>query len=310
MSSAKPEKAAPTRSVAVAMEKTRLHRVERLKKTLADKLGDPVPILDALMTELADGAEQTELWNVLDAAAKRDGIEAALGEAYRKCANGPRMKRLPRAAQAVVLLRAANFFEKALGDDPASEHYLERVLDVVPGHAEAFARLEARVEKALDSSRLVALCAKVASVPPKPATVLATQALNKLVLLSPKTPLADEICRQLVALVSANPKVLDALDKHCCATKRPLLACALTEDALRTANAEDDLVVQWRERLIELYMGEAESPPEAMPHVEELLNRDATHAKALDTAERLLGTRKVATRAAAALRNARRARGY
>lgn len=297
-----------SRSVTLAQEKAREQRVQRLKKVLEARLGDPLPSVDALMAELGEGAEHPELWEQLGAAATRDGMEAALAEAYKKCASGLRMKRLEPNAQATMLMRAADYFQGVMGDAATAEGFLERVVDLVPSHAEAYARLERRREKLLDAARLLELYAKVAAVPPKPAAVLANQALNRLLQLSPKTPLADRACEQLLVLVPVNPRLLDALDAHVCATKRYVLACALLEGALLDTTAPPPFVLRRRERLLELYMGDAASPESAIAHVEELLKQDPAHAKAVAVAERLLSTPKVASRAAAALRDARRAR--
>jgi hypothetical protein len=292
-----------------APDKARAERVARLKKRIAEPLVDPMPALDALIAELGLGAAHDALWETLHANAAQSG-GATLAEAYRKCASGPRIKRLPPDAQAAFLMRAADFVLGVIGDEATGETYLERVLDIAPGHAEAFGRLTRRLEKALDTRRLLEVYAKVVASPPTPPDVLATQVLYKLVLLSSSAPLSDDACKNLLALVPANAKVLDALDKHCVTTNRQTLACALYEAALLDPNAGGALVVQRRERLLELYMGPAASPDATIAHVEDLLVRDPAHAKALHVAQKLLSSPSVATRAAAALSAARRARGY
>lgn len=297
-----------TRSVALAQERTRSHRLDRLRKSLEDRLVDAVPAIDALMAELGEGCPHDDLWQQLHSAATRDGMQPGVADAYHKCTAGPRMKRLSREARAAVLMHACDFFENVSRDEVAAESYLARVLDTVPGHADAFVRLERHVERSRDPVKLLELYAKVAGAPPRPAAVLANQALNNLLLLNAKRPLSEDSCKRLLALVPVAPRILDALEKHCCATERHRLACSLIEQALVESSMPESAVVQWRTRLLELYMGDAASPAEAMPHVEALLERDPTHAKALDTAKKLLGTRAVETRAAEALRNARRAR--
>jgi hypothetical protein len=110
-------------------------------------------------------------------------------------------------------------------------------------------------------------------------------------------------------LVPANARVLDVLEKHCCATGRSSLASALIEEALRETPATEPLAIQWRYRLLELYMADPASREQAMPHVEALLERDAFDAKALHAGEKLLSIPAVASRAAVVLRDARRKRG-
>lgn len=296
-------------SVLLAAEKARALRVERLGKTLDARLEQPIPAVDALMAELGEGASHPELWEKLHAAAARDGKEAELADAYRKCADGARMKRLAPRAQAEMLMRAADYFQGMLGDDASAETFLERVIDVMPENADAFARLERRLEKLLDSNRLLELYAKVAAVPPKPIATLANQALHRVLQLSAKAPLSEEAMKRLLALVPANPRLLEALEAHCRTTKRYAIACALIEQALLDEAAPEPLVAQRRKRLLQLYMGEAASPELAMPHVEALLERDPSDASVFAVGEKLLSVRSVASRAADALRNARRARG-
>jgi hypothetical protein len=283
--------------------------MKRLTKMLDDGLGDPVPAVDALMTELGEGAAHPELWEKLHAAAVRDGVKAALADAYKACIDGPRMKRLKSHARTAMFVRAADYFENVVGDEKSARSFLENVLALMPGHTEAFARLERFLENERDPNRLLDLYARVAATPPKPAKVLATQALGQLDQLTPKNPLSDETCLKLVALASANPRLLDALDAHARGTKRHALACTLIEQALGDPSAPDSLVVQRRKQLLQLYMGEAGSPELAVPHVEALLERDPADADALAVGERLVAVRKVGPRAAAALRNAHRKRG-
>lgn len=304
-----PEGPAKSRSVALVAEKARADRLRRLRATLDQRLDSGIVAIDVLMAELADGDAQTELWEQLHIAAARDGQEASLGDAYVKCASGPRMKRLPPQAQADMLMHAADFFQGVLGDPAAAEDFLVRVLAIVPGHAEAYGRLERRIEKLLDPRRILELYATVAAAPPKPTTVLATQAFNQALQLATKDPLPDDACKKLIALVPTNPRLLDALETHCRATKRYGLACALIEQALLDEAAPEAATVQRRHRLLELYLGEAASPAQAIAHVEELLKRDPKDANAFKVAEKLLGTTEVASRAAAALFSARRARG-
>jgi hypothetical protein len=219
------------------------------------------------------------------------------------------MKRLAADAQANVLMHAADFFQGVRGDAVTAESFLERVLAIVPGHAEAFGRLERRFEKLLDARRLLELYANVAAVPPKPVQVLATQAFNRVLQLAAKDEtLSDDACRKLLALVPTNPRLLDGLESHCRATRRPALGAELIERALLDEGTPEALRVPRRQRLLDLYMGEAAAPAAAIPHVEKLLERDPADANALKVAEKLLSTREVASRAAAALQAARRAR--
>jgi tetratricopeptide (TPR) repeat protein len=290
-------------------EKARADRVRRLEEALGQRLQVAIVAIDVLMSELADGDARKDLWDKLHVAAVRDGQESEVADAYAKCASGPRMKRLTPEAQADLLMHAADFFAGVRGDPAGAEDYLRRVLTLVPGHAEAYVRLERRLEQLLDARRILELYASVAAAPPKPVTVLATQAFNRVLQLTAKDALPDDACRQLIVLVPTTPRLLEVLEAHCRATKRHGLACALFEQALLDETAPATTITQRRHRLVELYMGDDGSRALAIGHVEALLNADPNDAVAFKSAERLLSVADVTSRAAAALLAARRARG-
>jgi hypothetical protein len=300
-------KAALSKSVVIAADKTRAQRLSRIKLLLGTRIDNALALVDSLMAELADGQGHNELWEQLHSAAIRDRAEAALADAYTKCTNGSRMKRLTPAAQAEVFMHAADFTQGVLGDAASAETYLARVLAVVPTHADAFSRLERRYEKLLDARRLLELYAAFAAAPPKPTNIIATQAYNRLLQLTPKDPLSDDACLKLLALVPAHSRLMDALEAHCRSTKRFELACTLLTRAL-AAEKDDNASFGLRQRLLELSMGDGQKPTIAIAQVEALLARDPGDALALKQAERLLSVRDVASRAAAALQAARRTR--
>jgi hypothetical protein len=299
-----------SKSVALAADKTRAQRVARIVATLDGGNWDPLPTVDALLAELGEGASHPELWEKLHASAGRDGKEVALADAYKRCTTGPRMKKLTPQTTVEVFMRAADYFQGMLGDGATAETFLDRVVTIMPTHTDAFVRLERRLEKALDSNRLLELYGKVAATPPRPVAVLATQSLNRALQLTPKTPLSDDACKQLMALVPTNARILDVLEAHCCATKRHALACVLIETCLRDPSTSDAVALQRRKRLLQLYLGEAANPTEAIVHVEEILKSVPTDQPAFEAGEKLLSNRAVASRAAAALATARRTRGF
>lgn len=294
-------------SVRLAAEKKRNERVQRLRATLEQRLDNPMPALEALIMEVGEGDARPDLWELLHAAAIRDKREADSATAYTRCVNGPRMSRLSAEGLAIVLMHAADFFQGVRGDGKSAEAFLERVIAADPGHVDAFTRLERLLEKQLDSRRLVELYAKVAAAPPRAVNVLAMQAFNRVLQLK-DAPLSDDACRNLVVLVPSHPKLLDTLEAHCRSTKRPLLACELIERAIVADDSSEDLTAQRRLRLLELYIGEAATPASAIEHLEALLERDPTDAKVLGLGDKLLSVREIASRAAAALQGARRAR--
>jgi tetratricopeptide (TPR) repeat protein len=286
--------------------KARAMRLERLRAMLDGNLGNPRAALETLMGELKIGEAQPDLWERLHAASVRDGKEAELADAYTKFAQDRRLKQLSPPVHAEVLMHAADFLQGVRGDGEGAEGFLVGVLEVTPNHVEAFNRLERRFEASGDELRLVELYAVVAATPPKPAEEMARRALKIVTSLSAKTPLSDDGCKGLLAFAPANLALLGALEAHCRKTGRLDLACDLFEQAISGPELPEVKVIELRRRLIELYMGEASKPDRAISHVEVLLERDPNDAQARATAERLIPHRKVASRAAAALQQARR----
>lgn len=287
-------------------EKARALRLQRLTATLQNRLENPMAAFEVLLTELTLGEQQTALWEALHAAAMRDGMEEALANAYVKTASGRRMQQLDREAQAAVLLHAADYYQGVLGDPATAENFLERIQHIVPGHPEAFARLERRLGNSGDPRRLIELYGIAASGNPAAANDLLSKALNKIIPLPATSPLSDDVCKQLASLAATYPSIIDTLDAHCRKTKRFALACALIEQALSDPNLPQNIAVKFRRRVVELYTGEAEAPAQAISHVEALIELDPTDQVARDAADRLLRVREVAGRAAAALQKARR----
>lgn len=299
-----------SKSVALAAEKARELRVLRLRTILEEgKLDNPLAVLDSLLAELVDGDSQIALWEKLHGNAMREGKEKEVGEAYARALAGARMKRLDAKQQAEVLMHNVDYVSGVLGDAEAASVLLERVLDISPDNADAFNRLEKRLEKLMAIRRLVELYARVAATPPRPAQVLATQVLLRLVTVPPTDPISPDACKKLVALVPVSSKILDALEAHCKATKRAALAAEIAEKALALdVDAGEVTNRPRRHRLLDLYLGELAKPAAAIEHVEKLLERDPHDAVAFRAGERLMSQRDVSSRAAAALQIARRAR--
>lgn len=295
-------------SVARIAAKARGERIQRLMTALERRIDNPLAIIDALMTELAAGDYQRHLWERFHAAAMRDELEGAVAAAYLKCASGPRMKRLAPEAQATVLMHAADYLEETTGDPAAAQELLERTLRTAPGHTTAFTRLERDLEKRRDARGLLVLYGSVAAATPRPVQVLANQVHHRLLQVAGNVSLPNDTCIQLVALAPHNPAILDALERHCRATKRPDLACELIERTLTCEGDESALTARRRYRLLELYVGEVDAPAKAIVHAEKLLEHDPADPVALRAADRMLGRSEVASRAAVVLQNARKLR--
>ena len=232
------------------------------------RLTHPPAALETLMSELKIGESQPELWEGLHGAAARDGMEAAMGEAYRKISSSRRLRELPPDAQAHVLMHAANFFQGLLGDRDGAASFLERVLEIMPENEDAFRRLENRAESAGDKLGLVELYAKVVGRHPNPPDEVARKAINLIVPMPAKTPVSDDGCRHLVAVAKDHPRVLDVLEAHCKKTDRAGLAAELIEQAIGQFQFPDSQLLDLRHRAVALYTGEAGTPGKAIDHVE------------------------------------------
>src|SRR5262245_24304121 len=113
-----------------------------MAEALDEKLDDPGEILDVLVNSAAKGEQATETWERLHKAAHRFEKEIELAEAYQQVTHDKRVKLLPPEQQAFIFLKATEFLTE-LGDSEAAAGYAERAVTAMPGHAEAFAKLEA-----------------------------------------------------------------------------------------------------------------------------------------------------------------------
>jgi hypothetical protein len=287
-------------------EKARSLRLQRLNGMLDNRLEHAASALETLVSELKLDAPQSELWEALHAASVRDGVEAELAAAYGKITTGHRLQQLTPDAQAQLLMHAGDFLQGVVGDAAAAEAQLERVLEIVPGHAEAFLRLCRRFEGARDGRKLVELYAAVASAPPKPAEELVPAVVKLVATLPATTPISDQACRRLLALVPAGLSILYELEAHCRKTERADLACELFEQTLLDHPLPKKSVTELRRRLVAIYIEESSTPEKALPHVEALFADDIGDQHARAAAEKLLSNRDVASRAAALLQRVRR----
>lgn len=285
--------------------KARAERLDRLKSMLENGLKQPQAALETLLSELQVGETQPLLWERLHAAADRDGKAAELRDAYEKVTVHHRLSRLPPTAKAYVLMNAANFVQGVLGDTDRADKFLHDLLGITPDCLEAYTRLERKFSIQADKLRLLGLYAMVAARPPRPADEMARATISALVLLT-TAPLPDAQCKQLMVLATVDTAIVEALVSHCKNTGRMNLACALLEQAIADGCFADTALALQRRKLVGMYLTSPDSAPHAIEHVEELLRRDPMDAAARLAAEKLLSSREVASRAAAALADARR----
>jgi tetratricopeptide (TPR) repeat protein len=266
----------------------------------------PEVAVEALLSELRLDEMHPESWERLHAAAVRDDKEFELEVVYGNITVERRLKQLTEYQRTSLLLHAADFCQGILGNADAAEGYLWRILEAVPDHADAFDRLERRLSASRENMRLVELYALVAAKPSRPPGELATAVVNIISQFPSQLPVSDETCRKLLVLLPESPTLLSVLEGHCRNTGRAPLACSLLEESLVRFPGTQAEMLERQRQLIKLYLGDANAPEKAILHLEALLVQDPSDTQARAAAERLLRSPQVASRAAAALQEARR----
>ncbi len=272
---------------------------------VSGKLTNPAAAIDALTIELSIGETQPQIWERLHAAAC-NGLERELGAAYKQVIGGRRFKEFTPQVRSAVLVHAGNYFMGILGDIETAERYLMNALELVPNQRELFERFERKFQSLPDKRPLLELYGTVAADPPTPAAVLVGKVVNLLVPLPAKTPLPDQACRGLVALVAAGSNLLDVLEAHCRKTGRAKLASNLIEQALYIGQLTEAASLQWRYKLIDLLVGEAETPDRAIEHIEFVLRRDQNDPHVRSAVSKLVGIRALSDRVSAMIQDVRR----
>ena len=226
------------------------------------------------------------------------------------------MKTLGPAAQAEVLMHAATFFGDVFGDTDGAAGYLEKVLAIAPGHAAAFARLEAYLVAESQGLKLSELYAAAAAQRSDRAEQLALlrRAVEILDGFAGEEERAFKLYQQILKLDPADAATRRTLEARYASAGRlsdvaKLLEQALVSesagaastDAARAEGSAPEAATAIRVRLIELYAGELKEIERSMPHVEEVLRAAPDHPKARAVASELVGHKAVAARAAAAL---------
>ena len=124
-----------------------------MAETLDERLDNPSDVLEILVSSAAKGEQAVETWERLHEAAQRFDKMGDLALAYEHVTLDKRVKLLPPEQQAFIFLQATQFFT-GLGDSEGAAGYAERAITAVPGHPEAFARLEALLMASGKHSRL------------------------------------------------------------------------------------------------------------------------------------------------------------
>ncbi len=266
------------------------------------KLENEEEVLDALLVALSKNQLDPGVWEELHAAATRDDRVSELAFAYESVAQGRKLRTLLPAVQAELFFRAAMFFGDVLGDEFGATTYLERALGAQPGHPGAFERIDAQLTRTDDNKKLAELCVHAAPHRPRPDQIVL---LKRAAILFERAGLEDkaiETYQQLVRLDPTDEGLREALEARYIRVNRFRDVARLLEQALALDPPPGrDESARLRAKLIDVFANQLKEPERAMPHVEALLELDPTHGEARRVATRLLESKGLAARAAAAL---------
>ena len=259
-------------------------------------------MLDSIVSALSKNVLDPAIWGELhDAAVKHDRV-SELAFAYESAAQSRKLKTLLPAVQAELFFRAATFFGDVLGDEFGATTYLEKALGAFPGHAGAFERIDAQLTRVDDDKKLAELCVQTSAHRPKPEQI---DLLKRAASLFERASLEDkaiETYQQLVRLEPGDEDLRNALEARFVRANRYRDVARMFEQALATdPPPPEDEAGRIRQKLIEVFANQLKEPERAMPHVEALLEADPSNAEARRVANRLLESKGLAARAAAAL---------
>ncbi len=267
-----------------------------------EKLGNEEEVLDALLAALSRNQLEPTIWQELHDAAVRDDRVSELAFAYESVSQGRKLKTLLPIVQAELYFRAATFFGDILGDDFGATTYLDRALAIQPGHEGAFARIDARLTREGDHKKLADICLHAASHRPRGEQLALLKRAADLFEAAGIEDKAIETYQQLVRLDPGDESLRSQLEARYVQANRFRDVARMFEQALaQEPPPETDDADRIRAKLIDVFANHLKEPERAMPHIEAILERDPNHAEARRVASRLLESKGLAARAAAAL---------
>src|SRR5687768_15334161 len=122
-----------------------------------EKLENEEEVVDSLLNAFAKNQLEPDLWPSLHQAAVRFDRVSELAFAYESMSSSRKLKTQLPAVQAELFFRAATFFGDVLGDEFGAATYLEKALSAQPGHAGAFERIDAQLQRTGDNKKLAEL---------------------------------------------------------------------------------------------------------------------------------------------------------
>ncbi|WP_438038849.1 tetratricopeptide repeat protein [Sorangium sp. So ce128] len=288
-------------------------RIDNLESALEQGIDNEAAALDVLVAAAAKGSLHPELWAKLHETSARHDRFSELAFAYERLVGERRFGMLPQAAQAEVLVRAAEFLADSFGDPGGARPYLERALSVLPSHQESFFRLERILQEANEPAKLADLYALAAGHRPDRAEQLSLlRRAFELVDVNGNGASDEEraikLLQQILKVDPADASARWELEARYARAGRHQEIARMLEQAL-TAEAPPPDALEIRTRLIDLYSGPLKEIERALPHVEEVLAQSPGHEAALRAGEALLARKTVLVRAAAALEAAHARRG-
>ncbi|WP_437722098.1 tetratricopeptide repeat protein [Sorangium sp. So ce861] len=285
-------------------------RIDNLEAALEQGIDNEAAALDVLVAAAAKGSPHPELWAKLHESAARHDRFSELAFAYERFASERRFGMLPQAAQAEVLVHAAEFLADFFGDPGGARPYLERALSVLPSHQEAFLRLERILVEANEPPKLADLYALAAGYRAERAEQLALlrRAFALIEASGKEEERAVKLLQQILRVDPGDASARWALEERYARAGRLQEIARMLEPALTTEPPPAD-ALEIRARLIDLYSGPLKEIERALPHVEEVLALNPSHEAAYRAAEALLGRKTAVVRAAAALEAAHARRG-
>jgi tetratricopeptide (TPR) repeat protein len=225
-----------------------------------------------------------------------------LAFAYESVSQGRKLKTLLPNVQAELYYRAAGFFGEVLGDEFGATTYLEKALTAWPAHVGAFERIDAQLTRVDDNKKLADLCIHTATHRSKTDQGML---LRRAAVLYERANLEDkaiETYQNLVKLDPSDEAMRNALEARYVKANRYRDVARMLEQALAADPPPDaESAGRIRAKLVDVFANQLKEPERAMPHVEALLEADPTHPDARRVATRLLESKGLAARAAAAL---------
>jgi len=273
--------------------------------TFEDAIYNEDEILDAVISALGRDQLPSDTWVKLHAAAARDQRTAELAFAYEGASQGKLLRTLVPQAMSEFLFHAAEYFAEVMGDEAGSASYLERALDVFPGHEAAFLRLSDHLESKGQIRPLAQLTFSIAAHRARADQV---ELLRRAAALFEKAGLEEraiEAYQQILRIVPHDGETRELLEGHFLQANRHRDIARLLEQAISAEPKLDSTEeLKLRVRLLDLYVHQLKEPERTVPHVEAILAIDPSNDAAARTAQKLLPNKSLAARAAAALADA------